>query len=465
MSDGLNSGGLQNTSNMSVSTALSLFDPPIEEGRIRERRPCQAKPISGIQGDGPFDIVIPSEQKSFIDPVSFRLNAKVCIKKIDSARIRTTIPKLASNAYNTATVVPVVQFTKGIVRYCSVRVGDKQISYNNSPTYGVKAFVHTSTSYGKDAANGHLRCSLWKADTAGKHDDFDNNLKGLSRYAYINGSKIVTICDNIHTELTTTGRYIVPGVDVKMRFVMEDPSHFLIVKEEGSAGAKTASDYVMEVLDFYVTYDRIILREFAQAEIEKTILSTPAIYPIVRTEIRTKGFATGLSSIEWHNAYQGNIPEQVFVLMNTQEAADGKKTVNKYNFQHFNMKNFSLIVNSQRYPALPLEFNFDNEVDCIAAFRHFFDNIGVDISNAPTLIDYKEYTQGNTIVAFDLTGDRCALFHGHEKTDGNVSLEIKLRTPTTEAINVYLVCTYRDNFYIHGASDARKVSLTKPEKL
>jgi len=129
------------------------------------------------------------------------------------------------------------------------------------------------------------------------------------------------------------------------------------------------------------------------------------------------------------------------------------------------MRNFSLIVNSVRLPTPDLEFKFGGETDCYDAYRHFYDNIGVDISNAPTLLDYKSFVGGTTLIPFDLTTDRCALFHGHEKKPGNVSLEIKLGRGTSEAVNVYMICFYKDQFFVTGTNENRKVSLNYPTKI
>lgn len=460
--------GLHESGSSAVSSALELFTGYPEENRIRARRSCQAKPINGIQGDGPFDILIPSEKKSFIDPSSFRICGKFCIKKIDSGRNITALPTLEGTpeALPNIPVTPVNLLTKSIFRDIEVELENQKITLNSSPTYPIKAYVHTLTSYGDAAVRGHLHCSRWKADSPGVGDNLETNKNALLRYGYINGSRVVSFCDNLHTELTTTSRYLLPGIECKFRFIIEEPGHFLLGKKLTAADGKvTVDDHVIEFQDLYLTFDRITLKDAELASIERTLATTPAVYPITRTEIRTKGFAPGMTTLEWYNAYQGNIPDQIIIAMNSQEAADGKKLKNKFNFQHYYMRNFSLIVNSVRLPTPDLEFKFGGETDCYDAYRHFYDNIGVDISNAPTLLDYKSFVGGTTLIPFDLTTDRCALFHGHEKKPGNVSLEIKLGRGTSEAVNVYMICFYKDQFFVTGTNENRKVSLNYPTKI
>lgn len=450
-------GGLQESENAASDSPLNLFSPEPMEARIRERKPCQAKPTSGIQGTGPFEIYIASEKKSFIDPSSFRINAQIKIKQIDKTTKAVTDIPATPEDLGGITVAPVNLFSKAIFKDIEVELESQKISLNASNTYAVKAYTTTVLSYGTDAVRNHLRCSYWEKDTPGKYDSTADNVGAQARYKTIAGSRMVHICDNLHTELTTTNRYILPAVNIKFKFIIEDPSSFLLTKT-------LDTEYVIEFHNLYLTYDRILLKEEYHNQIEKELESRAAIYPITRTEIRTKGFATGLSSLEWNNAYQGTLPDQVGIFMNTQEAADGKANKNIFNFQHFGMVESSLIVNSRRIPAVPIKYDFDNK-ECVNAFRHLFDNTGTDISNAPSLIDYEDFLGGFTAIIHDLTTDRCALYHAHEKQEGSISLDIKLKEPSTAAINVYLIAIYKDHFYISGPNENRRVSLVYPTKI
>ncbi|MEL6277234.1 MAG: hypothetical protein AAFU03_19195, partial [Bacteroidota bacterium] len=174
-----------------LSSSFNLFDPVPLESRIRERRRCQAKPTSGIQGEGPFDICVASEKKSFIDPSSFRVHASFRIRKINpTTRAVSDIASLTATTRSQAKVYPVNMFTKCIFKQVEVELEHTKITTNASPTYPIRCYLHTVTSYGFDSQRTRLRCSGYKKDTAGKQDDFLDNERGLERYAYINGSKM-----------------------------------------------------------------------------------------------------------------------------------------------------------------------------------------------------------------------------------------------------------------------------------
>ena len=98
--------------------------------------------------------------------------------------------------------------------------------------------------------------------------------------------------------------------------------------------------------------------------------------------------------------------------MLTSSAFNGVHKENYFNFQHFRLKSISRKKNYIAIPAIPIETNFDED-EVTHLTWHFFDNMGIETSNAPCLLTYEDFCKGSTIIPFDLTADRCALFHNH----------------------------------------------------
>ena len=108
--------------------------------------------------------------------------------------------------------------------------------------------------------------------------------------------------------------------------------------------------------------------------------------------------------------------------------------------------------------AKPLICDFKNK-EAIRAYRHFFDNIGIGHSNSPCLITYEDFLEGATIIPFDLTPDKCALYHAHKKISGSIELDIKFEEALSTGITILALCTYSDRFYIHGPIQNREIIL------
>ena len=75
----------------------------------------------------------------------------------------------------------------------------------SSPHYGLKWYIETVSSYGKDATDGHLNVLYFLKDEPGKQDTFITgagfaNASFEKRHNFIALSRNVYINDPIHTE-------------------------------------------------------------------------------------------------------------------------------------------------------------------------------------------------------------------------------------------------------------------------
>ena len=71
-------------------------------------------------------------------------------------------------------------------------------------------------------------------------------------------------------------------------------------------------------------------------EIQQSLKKVPAVYPINRVEVKTYSVAAGLTFLNWDNAFQGQIPNRIFVAMVDNASFTGPHEKNPYNFKHFN---------------------------------------------------------------------------------------------------------------------------------
>ena len=450
-------GGEDDHSNCPTQS-FSIFEREAVNDIIIDRRQCEAQTSSGIQGSGPFEIIIHSEKKTYIDPSSIRVNASFRIKKKDATSKEIgNVPDIPTS--NIPVVAPINQLSKSIFKSVEVELENTPISLNASETYAVESYISTMLSYDKSAVNRSLRCSYFEKDTPGNYDTLASNTGAQKRAKWIEGSPLITVCDDIKTELTTATRYIVPGVSIKFRFIVDKPSVFLITKSDHK------DEYFIEFNDISLTYDRVLIKEAMHSKLENELLVKPARYIVSRNEIRSKAFAAGLTSLQWNNAYQGTLPDAVGIFMNSLSAADGHPNKNIFNFQNFGMTDCNLWVNSRKVTAKDLMYNYSGKKDCIRGFRHFWDNICDCPGLNGSMVEYEDFLDGFCCNIFDLTGDKTALVNSHFQSEGTVSLDIKLKEATAEPVNMYFIAIYKEEFYIYGPNENRRVSFTKPKKI
>ena len=138
---------------------------------------------------------------------------------------------------------------------------------------------------------------------------------------------------------------------------------------------------------------------------------------INRGTIRSKQIPANEQNALWQSMYVGTLPESVTICLIDSKAFNGNQKMNIFNFQHFDMESIVLRVNSSSIPAQPLLCDFKNK-EAIRAYRHFFDNIGINHTNNPCLITYEDFLEGATIIPFDLTPENVlCIMHTKKKRE------------------------------------------------
>ena len=397
------------------SSATDFFSPEPVEKAISHRNNCVTRALT-ISNNGPLHVIISPEADYFIDPASFRINAKICVKKQGA---------------------PINVFSKCLFRQIDIFIQSKKNSRTITDAYGIKAYLETVCSYGRDAEEGHLCTSYFHKDDTGEADNIDTNSGFAERAKFISKSRKVIISEPMHTELSTLNKLVPSGVDIQFQFHMADVNTIL----QYSAGV-----YEIQYEDFFLSYDRVALEPKLLYSFESKLSKMqPAIFPVTRGVIHNKQIPQGESNALWSNLYQGILPETVAICMLSSSAFNGAHKENYFNFQNFGLKSIFLKKNSIPIPAIPIETNFDeNEVTRLT--RHFYDNMGIETSNAPCLLTYEDFCNGSTIIPYDITADRCALYHNHEKNSGTIDVDIKFSRGLAAGITVLALCILRIYF-------------------
>jgi hypothetical protein len=134
------------------------------------------------------------------------------------------------------------------------------------------------------------------------------------------------------------------------------------------------------------------------------------------------------------------MPRKCFIALVNNEAFNGSNQHNPYNFQHYNVQNIRLIMNSEEFPTRGYECNFEAKV-VSKAYRGLFEAMG-QIEKTTCTITRDEWLNGFTIFGFNFTPD---LSDGVIKDKyvnpikgGDLSLHIRFAKPLPETVTVIL---------------------------
>ena len=163
------------------------------------------------------------------------------------------------------------------------------LTTEQTDTYVYKAYLETILNYGIEDEETILRPQGYYYAALSK--ERKKAVDGLMEMKEkTTGGKTIQLFGLPHVDLFNTGRMLIPGVDLKMRFTLNDPKFFM----NGLAAVATkvrlqAGDLKMKFYACMVKVRSDVYNKIATARLQKNL---DVYYPTVRSEIRTYTFKT-----------------------------------------------------------------------------------------------------------------------------------------------------------------------------
>ena len=319
---------------------LNMFEAPPTDLSMNARRWVKINPFN--TGINPVSFQI-DPQDDFLDVTESEFEVEIVIKE-DTAG---TIANLVA-----ADVMGIVNnFAHSLFKQINVRLNSTLIS-PQTDTYHYKAFLETILNYDRADGDTILVPTGWKnflsIPNDGEVDEFTVNMlnpahndhKALSddyknatkiRQYFIDGKK-VTMKFKPFLEVFNLSKLLVPGVQIQMEMYFNDPSVWTMRWDGTSKLILREEDVNVRFFLCQVKVNSSLYRE-----IVSTSKGTPgkpgksAVYPIVRSEIRTCSHYYDNRHFECNNPFQGQVPNRLIVAMCLQSAFNGD--IGKYPFR------------------------------------------------------------------------------------------------------------------------------------
>ena len=169
---------------------------------------------------------------------------------------------------------------------------------------------------------------------------------------------------------------------------------------------------------------------------EDLIQKKPALYPYLRSEIKTASIASGQYSFSSDDMFQGLVPSRLIIGLVSSSAYIGDYKKSPFNFKTFNANYVGLFVDGQSLPSQPLQPNYDqrNYLDCFRTLTTFRNDID---------INREDYTEGYCLYVLDLN----PYYSFNTKRKGHCRLEVNSK-PLEESVTVVMYATFPEVLYI-----------------
>jgi len=421
-----------------TTSSLDVFSVPPVDSVLKEGRTVYYYPTTSITNAGPYEFLIPRDPDHFICLPLTRLEGVLSVTKPDGTAIADD-SKLAI----------VNLFTQSIFKQVECELNGTEVCDLSTPTYAFKSYLETHLTYSKDAKETHLYASHYEPDTLDKETAVDGtNTAAVNRFKRIKGKRCY-FSNIIHSDFFQCQKLLIPNVEIKLKFIRNDDKFSFL--------GPATEECMITVHSLKLQVRKIKIDSRVQQGIETQLQSTPAIYNITQSKIKTFQIPTATKSIDIPNIIQGNIPRSVHIFFVSNAGFNGEITGNPFYFNNLTIDYFNLKINGVPVCPTPFQPDFANS-NAVREYRWFLENIGIQHENETNGINFDNYKSNSCVWNFDLTPDLCNSFHLHETKAGSMDVTLSFKTALANPVYMLVYGCYNSSIAIDADRNVRVLS-------
>ena len=348
-----------------------------------------------------------SGDNQFIDPYNTYVLITSSIKDPTGANI----PAVAAGAHNpVCNMLPVNGLGTAWFKNIDFKLNGTTVSFDEN-MYSQRADIENRLSYPDMVKKGHLSMMGFdeeledfdRLNNADIHwDDADPAEHAypaiLRRYLKGKASKNMYTIARIHSEIFEPPKLLAPNTVLDIDFDRHDSDFLLLTKHNNR-------NYILKMESCELLTRLVDMDEEITAEIGSVSISGRSmLYPV-----KMMYYSCGANVVELSNfnllTMEGNLlPCRIIVVMVREDAMHGNYGRDLFNYQHFNLEEFSLKVGSEQVPLPELKCNMDNDSNDI--LRPLFSVLLANhslFSNKELGINPSNYRNRNAFLAWDLS--------------------------------------------------------------
>ena len=278
-----------------------LFQPPVVNHGIEYLQWIECRPVNQITEGGSIDIHLKASGSQYLDLQRSCLYVKAkIVNENGDALVSADI------------VTPVNLWLQSLWNQVDVFFQQKLVS-SSGTKYAYKALMDVLLNYGHDAANTQLQTGLYYKDTAGamkntKTTETPLNQGLIFRNNVAKSGAFINMVGPIYADVFQMPRYLLNEVDVHVNLFQNKNSFRLLSSVANKKYKVVISEVMLKAAMIPIHAD--ILKSHA-----RTLEDTPALYPLLKTEVKTFAVGKGQYNVNLDDIYQGKIPNRLILAM------------------------------------------------------------------------------------------------------------------------------------------------------
>ena len=425
-----------------INPALCLFKVPPTDVSINAYRMFTDQPTT--TGINPMEFIIPGLD-DFVDLGRSYFTMELSLKEED-----------AGNLVANQKLWPVNNLAHSIIKQIDLLNGT--LISPQSDTYHYKAYLETLLNYDREDGKTVLGPQGWfnqvdfppqrtanNTNYTTPHQnwrDLTANHKGalaamvaeVEKYA---GGVTHSLVFTPHLEVFHTGKLLVPGIEIKMKFHFNGPNLFL--NGVGLAGRLVEGDVKLR---FHLCQLRLNEAVYGSLSAQRHTEGKIATYPTVRSEIRTFSKQGNLVRFDIPNLFQNRVPDRLIVGLVDSRAFNGDVTRDPFCFQKFGLTSIRQIVKGEEYPYETLHLVHNNGTRDNLGYFRFLQASGAWCKKKGNMVELGDWghEKNCSLFMFDNVANGCAdsqRLNPKQTGDLQLSLEFGAAPGTNITMLVY----------------------------
>ena len=305
------------------------------------------------------------------------------------------------------------------------------ISPDISTSYAYKPICDVLLANGAGAKQTQLQSQLYYKDSSGNMDEPDppsgGNFGLTQLRTHTKDGNAVCMEGPVYMDIIQQDRLFLNGVEVGIKL---DPANARFTSMSDS----NTTNYHIDIVDAVLKVYKVKTSSGILVGHDMMLQKQPAIYPFMRSEIKTFSIAAGLYNFSCDDLFLSRVPSQMLVLLTSSEGFSGSYKRNPFNFANYNLNYLCFEVDGNPIPHAALQPNFETN-NYVSSFLSIYAGNNKYGKDEDLMISREDYPNGYALYLLDIDGKHSSEYvnlvkHGHTR------LSIRFNQPLPEPVTI-----------------------------
>ena len=368
----------------SVHTGLDLFALPPTQTAVQDGLWVEYHPLATLAAGAPIEFAVSGATADYIDLSNTYLYVKAKVLRQDG-----------TNPPADAVFAPVNYWLHSLFSQVDVSLNNILVTPSEN-TYPYRAYIESTLNYGREAKTTHLTSALYYQDTANHLESLNRaeNIGFRERNAQAAAGREVDMIGRLHCDIFHQERYLLNGVDVKIRLIPSKSTFNLM------AAADATFKSIITHASMFVR--KVRLNPAVTLSHAKALERGTVKYPLKRVVVKTFSIPAGNVGAVQDNLFLSQTPNRLVIGLVDSAAFNGENARNPFNFQTLGLSFLSLYLDGKQVPSKPLQPNFAGG-QYVRSFFNLMVSSGLANQDSGSNISRQDFTGGFALYSMDLT--------------------------------------------------------------